>query len=81
VDAGTLNVDLDGFFADGGALSGLGGNMSGGSSSDGGAAPVKLSPDDPMCKDSPCFDVFDCYIFHIQKIDCGFTACDGFICK
>jgi len=62
VDAGTLNVDLDGFFADGGALSGLGGNMSGGSSSDGGAAPVKLSPDDPMCKDSPCFDVFDCFI-------------------
>jgi hypothetical protein len=63
-----------------GILSGLGGLLG-----DGGAAPANdggaVNKDGGMCAEAICFDVFDCYIFHPDKIDCGFTACDGFVCK
>lgn len=65
-----------------GIISGLGGLLGSGDggapkpAGDGGAA-----KDNPICKEAICFDVFDCYIFHTDKLDCGFTACDGFVCK
>jgi hypothetical protein len=40
-------------------------------------APVS---DAGACANAICFDVFDCAIFHPGN-NCGFTKCDGFICK
>jgi hypothetical protein len=56
---------LPNLFDDGGLFSGGGSRDA---SADGGAA----------CKDALCFDVFDCWIYHGG---CGFTACEGLICK
>jgi hypothetical protein len=33
------------------------------------------------CDNLFCFDIFDCAIFHFDKLSCNFTKCDGFICK
>lgn len=66
---------------DGGiTLPGLGelGGLLGGAS-DGGAA--KPSGDGGMCENLVCFDIFDCAIFHPDALDCGFTKCEGFVCK
>jgi hypothetical protein len=38
-------------------------------------------PDPAMCVDAFCFDIFDCYIFNLDKIDCGFVECVDFVCK
>jgi hypothetical protein len=34
-----------------------------------------------MCADAVCFDVFDCYLWHADIVDCGFTDCVDFVCK
>jgi hypothetical protein len=59
-------------------LEGLGGLFGGGGSSDGGTADD--SSDGGMCENAVCFDVFDCAIWHIDALDCGFTACTNFVC-
>jgi hypothetical protein len=33
------------------------------------------------CDNLFCFDIFDCAIFHFDKLSCNFTKCDGFVCK
>ena len=33
------------------------------------------------CDNAFCFDIFDCAIFHFDKLNCNFTKCDGFVCK
>lgn len=33
------------------------------------------------CQNAICIDVFDCYLFHPDLGDCGFTACDFGTCK
>jgi hypothetical protein len=58
-------------------LGDLGGLLGG--ASDGGAA--KPSGDGGMCENLVCFDIFDCAIFHPDALDCGFTKCEGFVCK
>jgi hypothetical protein len=37
------------------------------------------SGDGSECADLGCFDLFDCVIFHLGN-ECGFTACENFIC-
>jgi hypothetical protein len=34
-----------------------------------------------FCENLFCFDIFDCAIFHFDRLSCNFTKCDGFICK
>jgi hypothetical protein len=34
-----------------------------------------------LCADRVCFDVFDCYLWHTDALDCEFTECDAFVCK
>jgi hypothetical protein len=35
-----------------------------------------------MCENLACFDIFDCALYHLAEFGpCGFTKCDGFICK
>jgi hypothetical protein len=35
-----------------------------------------------MCANLGCFDIFDCAIYHSAQFGpCGFTKCDGLICK
>lgn len=70
--ADPLTGILDGL----GSLLGDGGSAP--SSSGGGGA---SSADGGMCANAICIDVFDCYLFHPDLVDCGFTACDGFVCK
>jgi hypothetical protein len=33
------------------------------------------------CDNAGCFDIFDCVIFHPDLGGCGFTKCEGLICK
>ena len=62
-----------------GGLGGLFGGLGGGAS-DGGTA---NQADAGECESSPrvCWDVFDCYIFHPGDLACGYTKCEGFVCK
>jgi len=39
------------------------------------------SVDGATCENAVCFDVFDCAIWHLDKLNCGFTKCEAFICK
>lgn len=34
-----------------------------------------------QCANEACFDIFDCFLYHPNAAMCGFTKCDGFICK
>ncbi|MFT3927643.1 MAG: hypothetical protein QM778_34250 [Myxococcales bacterium] len=84
--SGDGDGDTSGEFGsvDGGAggnpLGGLGGLFGGGGASDAGTQPTGDAGD---CVSSPrvCWDVFDCYIFHPGDLGCGYTRCDGFVCK
>ncbi len=61
-------------------LSGILSGFAGGSS-DASTPPAK--PDGGLvdsCENLVCFDVFDCALWHTDKLDCGFTACTGFVC-
>jgi len=74
-DAGAAANPLD-------ALTGLLGGATG--SSDGGKPATSSSGDggvDHCGPDLFCFDIFDCAIFHPDALDCGFTKCEGFVCK
>lgn len=68
-DAGISLPDLSGILNGFGATS----DASVSSSGDGGLV--------ASCENLFCFDIFDCAIFHTDKLDCGFTKCEGFICK
>ncbi|MDB4973906.1 MAG: hypothetical protein JWN48_2247, partial [Myxococcaceae bacterium] len=59
-------------------LSGLTGLF--GTTSDAGKAAVKSDGGAGKCENLICFDAFDCAIFHTDALDCGFTACTGFVC-
>jgi len=78
VDAGDPLGGLAGL----GGLGGLGGFLGGGGASDAGTSqPTGDAGND--CTSSPrvCWDVFDCYIFHPGDLGCGYTSCEGFVCK
>jgi hypothetical protein len=52
-----------------------GGTTASGGTNGGGAAGAL------KCDNAACFDIFDCAIFHPDLLNCGFTKCEGFICK
>lgn len=33
------------------------------------------------CDNAVCFDIFDCALWHPDMLNCGFTKCEGFVCK
>ena len=69
---------------DGMGTAGMGrAGMSGGGAVDSGVPQEEefVPPDPALCADAVCFDVFDCYLWHIDSIDCGFTDCVDFICQ
>jgi hypothetical protein len=35
----------------------------------------------PKCDNATCFDIFDCYLYFPQATACGFTKCEGLLCK
>jgi hypothetical protein len=95
-DGGVPNLDGDAgglLGGTGGTLSGTGGLLGGlgdaglgglfgglGGSSDAGATTAGDGGTPQECKNQICFDVFDCYILHPDKIDCGFTSCNFGTC-
>ncbi|MDB4989436.1 MAG: hypothetical protein JWN04_4614 [Myxococcaceae bacterium] len=63
-------------------LEGLSGLLGGGASDAGKAAAASKSDSGVhQCENLVCFDIFDCAIFHPDALDCGFTACTGFVCS
>jgi hypothetical protein len=78
IGAGTGGACLLGPFcpATGGAggLGGTGG--SGGVAGQGGSAGGA-----DMCANETCFDIFDCFLYFANATTCGFTKCEGLICK
>jgi hypothetical protein len=63
-------------------LGGLGAIFSGGATDGGKTAPASSKDGGvDQCANAVCFDVFDCAIFHPDALDCGFTACVGFVCQ
>jgi hypothetical protein len=73
-DGGTpTGSSFPSLFGDGGLFTGSGSSSGSQSGGDGGM---------PMeCQNQICFDVFDCYILHPDKINCGWTSCDFGTCK
>jgi hypothetical protein len=61
----------------GGAPAGAGGTLGAGGDA-GGVAGVGGAG---FCDNLICWDIFDCAIFHADRLSCNFTKCDGFVCK
>ena len=52
-----------------------------GTDSDGGTTMSSSDGSTPdSCENAVCFDVFDCAVWHLDALDCGFTACENFVC-
>jgi hypothetical protein len=65
-------------------LDALGGLFGGGATGGDASTPASTSGDggaDHCGGDLVCFDIFDCAIWHLDAIDCGFTKCEDFVCK
>jgi hypothetical protein len=83
-DAGTT-PPKDAGAKDAGTISSIDSGADGDKDKDSG--PMESLPGDAAagavtsCENLVCFDVFDCAIWHIDSINCGFTSCDGFVCK
>jgi hypothetical protein len=71
------NLGGGGLFGDGGIFGNLGG---GGGTAGGGGGTETDGGLPPECRNQICFDVFDCYILHPDKINCGFTWCNFGTC-
>jgi hypothetical protein len=65
---GDAGLDLGGLLGDGGLFGG-------------GGQPKPDAGSPSKCQNAICIDVFDCYLFHPDLTDCGFTACDFGVCK
>jgi hypothetical protein len=61
----------------------MGGTIAaGGTAGAGGADPGTAGASGAgSCDNLFCFDIFDCAIFHFDKLSCNFTKCEGFVCK
>jgi hypothetical protein len=62
-------------YGTGGSMYGSGGAGTGGNLSVGGSGGAN------SCDNAICWDVFDCFIFHADLVNCKFTKCEAFVCK
>jgi hypothetical protein len=75
--ASDAGLDLGGLLSAGSSLFGA----SDGGASGSGAGKPPASGSASKCQNAVCVDVFDCFLWHPDLGDCGFTACEGAVCK